>query len=60
VVICLGSTPNIELVNPLHAVTSQFIIVGDACKPRKVTEAMVEGALAGLHIDQPGLQSLAA
>ena len=51
VVICLGSRPNTEMVEQLQGAVPQGIVVGDAIKARKVTEAMIEGALAALHLE---------
>jgi 2,4-dienoyl-CoA reductase-like NADH-dependent reductase (Old Yellow Enzyme family)/thioredoxin reductase len=51
VVVCLGAVPNDALVAALQPVVETVIVVGDAQQPRKVTEAMVEGALAGLAAD---------
>jgi 2,4-dienoyl-CoA reductase-like NADH-dependent reductase (Old Yellow Enzyme family)/thioredoxin reductase len=48
VVVCLGSTPDNELAEKLRGVVAQVIVVGDAVKPRKVTDAVLEGALAAL------------
>jgi 2,4-dienoyl-CoA reductase-like NADH-dependent reductase (Old Yellow Enzyme family)/thioredoxin reductase len=50
VVVCLGSTPNNGLAGELKTAVSQVVTVGDAVKPRKVTEALVEGAEAALAI----------
>lgn len=46
VVICLGSFPNNGLAEELEEVVSDVEVVGDALEPRRVTEAMAEGALA--------------
>jgi NADPH-dependent 2,4-dienoyl-CoA reductase/sulfur reductase-like enzyme len=48
VVLCLGSTPTDALVPALHGVVPQVLVVGDAVKARKVTDAIVEGALAAI------------
>ncbi|HEX2948179.1 MAG TPA: hypothetical protein VHV83_01180, partial [Armatimonadota bacterium] len=48
VVICLGSRSNDGLAEVLRSMVPQVMVVGDAVKPRKVTDAMVDGALAGL------------
>lgn len=48
VVLCLGSTPVDGLVDELTRVVPRVVSVGDVVQPRQVTEAMVEGALAGL------------
>lgn len=48
VVVCLGAKPNDSLAADLRQVLPQVFVVGDAAEPRRVTEAMVEGAIAGL------------
>jgi len=48
VVLCLGAKSNNGLANALRAFVPQVMVVGDAQHPRRVTEAMAEGALAGL------------
>jgi 2,4-dienoyl-CoA reductase-like NADH-dependent reductase (Old Yellow Enzyme family)/thioredoxin reductase len=50
VVICLGSIPNNSLAGYLRSVVPEVLTVGDAIEPRKVTEAMLDGALAGLSL----------
>lgn len=50
VVICLGSAPNDVLVEALRPVVPTVLVVGDAVKARKVTDAMVDGALAALML----------
>ena len=50
VVICLGSRANDELVRELQGVIGHVISAGDAVKPRQVTEAIAEGALAALSV----------
>ncbi|HOJ23002.1 MAG TPA: FAD-dependent oxidoreductase [Armatimonadota bacterium] len=50
VVICLGSRANDELVRELQGVIGHVISAGDAVKPRQVTEAIAEGALAALSL----------
>lgn len=50
VVLCLGAVPNDGLADDLRKVVSQVLVVGDAVQPRKVTEAMAEGALAALSL----------
>lgn len=48
VVVCLEAKPNDSLATDLWQVVSQVFVVGDAAEPRRVTEAMAEGAIAGL------------
>ncbi|MFH1078487.1 MAG: FAD-dependent oxidoreductase [Patescibacteria group bacterium] len=50
VVLCLGSIPNGGIVNELKPLVKKVRTVGDAKKPRRVTEAVLEGALAALEI----------
>src|SRR5690606_16140891 len=50
VVLCLGSYPNDGLANELKKQVKRVMIVGDALQPRRVTEAMAEGALAALAL----------
>ena len=50
VVLCLGSVPNDGVVNELAPMIKKVFTVGDAVKPRRVTEAVLEGALAALEI----------
>ncbi len=50
VVLCLGSRPNNGLANGLKTVVKTVITVGDAKAPRKVTDAMAEGAFAVLEL----------
>jgi NADPH-dependent 2,4-dienoyl-CoA reductase/sulfur reductase-like enzyme len=50
VVLCLGSVPNDGVVNELAPMVKKVFTVGDAVKPRRVTEAVLEGALAALKI----------
>ncbi len=50
VVLCLGSFPNNGLFHELKKVVQQVFVVGDALEPRRVTDAMSEGALAVLSI----------
>lgn len=49
VIMCLGSESSSKLARSLDRKT-RLLIVGDAFKPRKVTEAMAEGAIAALSI----------
>jgi len=48
VVVCLGAKPNDSLADDLRQILPHVFVVGDAREPRRVTEAMVEGAIAGL------------
>lgn len=50
VVLCFGSFAHDEIVNDLKGLVKKFFVVGDAKKPRRVTEAVTEGALAALEI----------
>lgn len=50
VVICLGAFPNDGITTELKKLVKKVSIVGDAKKPRRVTEAVAEGALAALEI----------
>jgi 2,4-dienoyl-CoA reductase (NADPH2) len=50
VVICLGSAPNDGIADALQKVVSHTVKTGDAVRPRKVTEAIEEGALEALKI----------
>lgn len=50
VVICLGSVSNSDLGQKLRYLVKTVRIVGDAQKPRKVTDAVMEGALAVLDL----------
>lgn len=50
VVLCLGSQPNDGLAKELKKSVKRITIVGDAVNPRRVTEAMAEGALATLAL----------
>ncbi|MFA6666633.1 MAG: FAD-dependent oxidoreductase [Armatimonadota bacterium] len=49
VVLCMGSIPNNSLAEKLQMVVPTVVTVGDALDPRRVTEAMAEGARAGLN-----------
>jgi len=51
VVVCLGSTSDDDLPEKLHGIVNQVIVVGDALKPRRVTEAVIEGSTAVLSFD---------
>lgn len=48
VVLCLGARSVNSLEQEALGLVSRVYTVGDAVRPRKVTEAIVEGALAGL------------
>jgi len=50
VVLCLGSRPVNEVAAALSGGAVHGLVVGDAREPRKVTEAMAEGALAVLEL----------
>lgn len=50
VVLCLGSRSRRVLEEGLRAVVLNVLVVGDAVEPRRVTEAVAEGALAALSI----------
>ena len=49
VVVCVGNKSDIALANELAGIPN-VKVVGDALKPRSVTEAMEEGALAALEL----------
>lgn len=50
VVLCLGSRSNDGLANELKQLVNNIIVVGDAVSPRRVTDAIAEGALAALAL----------
>lgn len=50
VVLCLGSAPNDGLAVELNALVKRVTVVGDAKRPRRVTDAALEGALAALEV----------
>jgi NADPH-dependent 2,4-dienoyl-CoA reductase/sulfur reductase-like enzyme len=50
VVVCLGSRGETALAESLKPVVKQVITVGDALKARRVTDAVLEGALAALSL----------
>ncbi len=52
VVMCLGSFPNDGIVKELERHAHHVKIGGDALKPRRVTEAVMEGALAILESEK--------
>lgn len=45
VVLCLGSEPNNGLAEAIQETVPRLAVIGDAVEARKVTEAMMEGAL---------------
>ncbi|MHB1190547.1 MAG: FAD-dependent oxidoreductase, partial [Armatimonadota bacterium] len=51
VVLCLGSRPNDDLADRLAETIDTVVVVGDALEPRKVTEAVAEGAVAVLFAE---------
>jgi len=50
VVVCLGSRGETGLAESLKPVVKQVVTVGDALKARRVTDAVLEGALAALSL----------
>ncbi len=50
IVLCLGSYPNNGLAEELKQFVENTVVVGDAVSPRRVTDAVLEGALAALAI----------
>jgi 2,4-dienoyl-CoA reductase-like NADH-dependent reductase (Old Yellow Enzyme family)/thioredoxin reductase len=52
VVYCLGARPNDGLADALKAAVPDVRVIGDAVEARRVTEAVAEGALAVLAIEQ--------
>ena len=50
VVLCLGSYPNDGLAKELKQFVQNTVVVGDAVSPRRVTDAVLEGALAALAV----------
>ncbi len=48
VVLCLGARSESSLEREVLGLVPHVFTVGDAVRPRKVTEAVIEGALAGL------------
>ncbi len=50
VVVCLGAFPNDGINQELKRLVKKVLVVGDALKPRRVTEAVAEGALAALAV----------
>lgn len=55
VVLCLGARAVNRLEYELRDVVPHVFTVGDAVRPRKVTEAMLDGALAGLGLAQDAM-----
>lgn len=51
VVMCVGAVPMSGLAQKLKYLANNVKIIGDAFKPRRVTDAVLEGALAVLDID---------
>lgn len=52
VVLCLGSYPNDGILEEVRKKVRHVVRVGDAADPRRVTEAVAEGALAVLHAER--------
>jgi pyruvate/2-oxoglutarate dehydrogenase complex dihydrolipoamide dehydrogenase (E3) component len=50
IVMCLGAFPNDGINRELKSYVKKVQIVGDALKPRRITEAVAEGALAALAV----------
>jgi len=50
VVLCLGARSENKLEHDVLGLVPHVFTVGDAVRPRKVTEAVTEGALAGLGV----------
>lgn len=50
VVLCLGATPNDGVAAELRGKVRSLQVVGDAKQPRRVTDAMAEGALAAVSV----------
>lgn len=50
VILALGLTPNQELLNPLQEKFSAVYIIGDCREPRKIYQAIHEGAFVGRTI----------
>ena len=46
VVVCLGSHPQNDLEKSLYGIAKKITVVGDAKQARRVTDAIIEGALA--------------
>lgn len=56
VVLCLGARPVNSLEKEIRDLVPHVFTVGDAARPRKVTEATLEGALAGLGLSRDAAQ----
>lgn len=52
-VLCHGARSELGLVAELQDLPATLITVGDCASPRRVMEALLEGARAGLHLTQP-------
>ncbi len=52
VVLCLGSRPVNGLEKDIHGLVPNLITVGDAVRARRVTDAVLDGALAALAISR--------
>jgi 2,4-dienoyl-CoA reductase-like NADH-dependent reductase (Old Yellow Enzyme family)/thioredoxin reductase len=52
-VLCHGAEPNDDLSQIVPAIAPTVLIVGDCVAPRRVLEAIVEGARAGWTLRQP-------
>lgn len=50
VVLCLGSIPNDTLAEEIKQYVKHVYIIGDALEARRVTDAILEGAMVGLKI----------
>jgi thioredoxin reductase len=50
VVLALGMTPNRELLQPLKESFREVFVIGDCWEPRKIYQAIHEGAFAGRAI----------
>lgn len=55
IVLCLGARPNNRLEHELRERVPHVFTVGDAVRPRKVTEAVLDGALCGLGLMQDAM-----
>ncbi len=60
VVLCLGARSENRLEREALELVPHVFTVGDAVRPRKVTEAVIEGALAGLGAAKDSSRELAA
>jgi pyruvate/2-oxoglutarate dehydrogenase complex dihydrolipoamide dehydrogenase (E3) component len=49
-ILTLGLTPNQELIKPLRESFSDIYVIGDCVAPRKIYQAIHEGAFAGRAI----------